>query len=339
MNSQPLITVVIPLYNKQAHIARCLKSVLAQTYDHYQVVVVDDGSTDDSAAVAASWLRGADELIRQPNGGVSAARNRGMTAAQGELIALLDADDEWHPAHLRNLAGLFTDFPQARVYGTGYAIHQWRLATEITLKRPSPGYISFFEASGIESIINSSCAALHREAFAASGGFMVGQPMGEDIHFLCRLCLRWPLAYHPQVTSIYHRDVANSACVTHGGPPNRLVCEWLLQALREGEIRPELRDQVSGYVARNLLGHAEYYLALGERERAAEVLGHEVLAGPRWRAAAACWRLAVRALPPWGLRAYRRGGLALSLVRPEVRHGHLKRTHLLRTLPQATAGA
>ena len=93
-------SVVIPLYNKGREIARTLGGVAAQTYTPLEVIVVDDGSTDDSARVVEGLDLPGVRLIRQPNGGVSAARNRGIAEAKGDYIALLDADDYWKPEYL-----------------------------------------------------------------------------------------------------------------------------------------------------------------------------------------------------------------------------------------------
>ena len=97
-------SVVIPLYNKGREIARTLGGVAAQTYTPLEVIVVDDGSTDDSARVVEGLDLPGVRLIRQPNGGVSAARNRGIAEAKGDYIALLDADDYWKPEYLERVA-------------------------------------------------------------------------------------------------------------------------------------------------------------------------------------------------------------------------------------------
>ena len=92
-----MISVVIPLYNKEKQIANTLRSVFAQTYTDYEIIVVNDGSTDNSVAVVESLNDPRIRLIHQKNAGVSAARNRGIEEARGEYIALLDGDDEWKP--------------------------------------------------------------------------------------------------------------------------------------------------------------------------------------------------------------------------------------------------
>ena len=98
MQEQPLVSVIIPVYNREKFLAAAIDSVLSQTYRHIQIIVVDDGSTDQSGTIARSY---ADvEYIYQENQGVSLARNKGIDAAQGEFIALLDSDDMWLPNKL-----------------------------------------------------------------------------------------------------------------------------------------------------------------------------------------------------------------------------------------------
>ena len=99
-----MISVVIPLYNKEASIAQSLKSVLSQEYDDFEVVIVDDGSTDESVGVVEAINDPRIRLIKQENGGPSKARNTGVKNAKGEWILFLDADDELEPDALEYFA-------------------------------------------------------------------------------------------------------------------------------------------------------------------------------------------------------------------------------------------
>lgn len=100
MNKIPYFSIVIPLYNKEKYIKRTLKSVLKQTFTNFEVIIVDDGSTDNSSEIIKSINDSRICLIQQENGGPSKARNRGIQEAKGEFIAFLDADDEWLPGKL-----------------------------------------------------------------------------------------------------------------------------------------------------------------------------------------------------------------------------------------------
>ena len=98
-----MISVVIPLYNKEKQIAKTLQTVLNQTYQNFEIVIVNDGSTDGSVEEVLRISDSRIRLVNQENGGVSAARNRGIDEAKGEYIAFLDADDLWDIDHLEVL--------------------------------------------------------------------------------------------------------------------------------------------------------------------------------------------------------------------------------------------
>ncbi|MGB3294833.1 MAG: glycosyltransferase family 2 protein, partial [Phormidesmis sp.] len=101
----PLVSVIVPTYNAEAFIAKTLASVLAQTYRHLEVLVVDDGSSDRTPSIVKAMAEQYPRitLLQQPNGGVAIARNAGIKKAQGEFIAPIDADDLWHPEMIEKL--------------------------------------------------------------------------------------------------------------------------------------------------------------------------------------------------------------------------------------------
>src|SRR5271157_5460413 len=103
------VSVVIPLYNKAGYITRTLQSVAGQTFEDFETIIVDDGSTDGSGDLAAEFQDGRFRVVRQANAGPGAARNRGIEEARGELIALLDADDVWMPEYLASSLAMFDE--------------------------------------------------------------------------------------------------------------------------------------------------------------------------------------------------------------------------------------
>ena len=117
-------SVIIPLYNKAPYVAKAIGSVLAQTFTDYELIIVDDGSKDDSAekAVQAIGNHTNVRLIKQENAGVSMARNNGAAISQGDYLCFLDADDWWEPTFLEEMSKLVEEFPDAGIYGTNYII-------------------------------------------------------------------------------------------------------------------------------------------------------------------------------------------------------------------------
>ncbi len=205
-----MISVVIPLYNKEALIGRTLESVLAQSYRDFEVVVVDDGSRDGSAAVVESFDDPRIRLIRQENAGVSAARNRGIAEARGEFIALLDADDIWKPSYLATVADLIERYPQCDVFATGYEFIDEYGKVSLLIIRNMPfsggdGVLSnyFHVASTSHPPLWTSIVTVRKRAIEAIGGFPVGITSGEDLLTWARLACRYQIAYSTRVEAQY----------------------------------------------------------------------------------------------------------------------------------------
>ena len=114
------VSVIIPLYNKSPYIRRTLDSVFAQTYQDYEIIVVDDGSTDDGPAQVMKYTDSRLRLIRQTNAGPGAARNRGATASHAEYLAFLDADDEWLPGYLQKVMDTRKQHPECEVISSNW---------------------------------------------------------------------------------------------------------------------------------------------------------------------------------------------------------------------------
>ncbi|MGN0236550.1 MAG: glycosyltransferase family 2 protein [Lepagella sp.] len=205
-----MISVVIPLYNKEALIGRTLESVLAQSYQDFEVVVVNDGSSDGSAAVVESFADPRIRLIRQENAGVSAARNRGIAEARGEFIALLDGDDIWRPDYLATVANLIERYPQCGVFATGYEfVDEFNRISPLIIRNLSfndrDGVLDnyFHVASTSHPPLWTSIVTARKSAFEAVGGFPVGVTSGEDLLTWARLACRYQIAYSTRVEAQY----------------------------------------------------------------------------------------------------------------------------------------
>jgi glycosyltransferase involved in cell wall biosynthesis len=218
MNRTPAISVIIPLYNKAAYIERAVRCALAQHPAPAEVLVIDDGSTDDSVAV----LRRMPEfprmrLVSQPNGGEGAARNRGLAEMEGDLAAFLDADDEWAPGHLRNLLETALRCPAAGLLATGYrSIYAGGVEVETAVDAPGPVLLrDYFETARGGFCLHISSCAVWRSAAEEVGGFAEREPMGADLEFVARVALRHPVALHPAISGVYYAACAGSAIHTH----------------------------------------------------------------------------------------------------------------------------
>lgn len=194
-----MISVIIPLYNKEAGVATALRSVLAQTYKDFEIVVVDDGSTDGSVAVVETFNDPCIRLIRQQNAGVSAARNRGIAEAKGEYIAFLDADDEWMPGFLDEIRTLQAAYPTCKAQATNYIFcSNGEKSSTILRKMPfqdERGVLSnYFEvASYSHPPVWTSAVCIERKLLQEIGGFPIGIKSGEDLLVWARIavCTQW----------------------------------------------------------------------------------------------------------------------------------------------------
>jgi cellulose synthase/poly-beta-1,6-N-acetylglucosamine synthase-like glycosyltransferase len=233
----PTVSVVIPAYNAAATITRALGSVFGQTVPATEIIVVDDGSTDATAAVVGEFAP-AVTLIQQPNGGVGAARNRGVEAARGEWIAFLDADDAWRPAKLERQLRETGDVPRLGLLGCR------AMRKDGT---PVPTELGFDDLWERNDLITSA-VLVRRRAIEELGGFWVGRSC-EDYHFWLRLAAAgWTIrnvpeelvAYTPAAESLSQRiesfTAAEIACLRDIAARVRMPAWRLRRRLRSAGI-------------------------------------------------------------------------------------------------------
>ena len=217
-------SVVIPLYNKQNSIAATLQSVLAQTYTNYEIIVVDDGSTDNSAQVVEEFfekhpsLQGGDRgrLVKKPNGGVCSARNRGIQEAKYDYIALLDGDDLWDEHYLEEQVKLIQDFPEAKMWGINFAeMSNGELIRKLPTGLPEGyrGYVeNYFQIPGrISDLYCSSSVVVKKEAFDRIGYFDERIKYAEDSDMWFRIIATYPVAFYDRYMAFYQYDAENRA--------------------------------------------------------------------------------------------------------------------------------
>lgn len=208
-----MISVVIPLYNKEKQIAHTLQSVFNQTLQDFEIVIVDDGSTDGSVAEVEKYSDSRIRLIRQTNAGVSAARNRGIEEARYDLIAFLDADDEWKPEYLATQYYLSQKYPDCNVFACNYEFRDTEGKVTPTIIRKLPftsddGILTnYFEvASCSHPPLWTSAVMVKTQAIQAIGGFPVGIKSGEDLLTWARLAVNDKIAYSKISLAVFIRD-------------------------------------------------------------------------------------------------------------------------------------
>ncbi len=279
------VAVIIPTYNSAAYLARAIKSVLTQTYCHYQIVVVDDGSTDDTQVVLKSF-EGQIVSLYQPNSGQACARNRGIRSSQSRYIAFLDADDEWVPRKLEKQIAFLEDNPDfAMVYsdcitsGTGpfAGPHFARIG------RPATGrvFAQFLDNCNVFT----PTVVVRRDCLESVGAFNESLRVSEDFNLWLRIAAVGKIGAIEEALAIRHPRHSSLSSTTPANQmlANSVACfEDVLQ--RCTTLPPNERNALRHKTASR---HYEYgsYLLLGAEHRAARVQFFEAMRRGRreWR--------------------------------------------------------
>ncbi len=209
-------SVIIPLYNKAPYIAKAIESVLAQIFNDFELIIVDDGSTDNSVEIAKEAVAGRKNcvLLLQENAGVSMARNNGVAASRGDYLCFLDADDWWKPTYLEEMSHMIESFPEAGIYGTNYTIvnetkRKTRVASVGVDKGFERGYINYCQvyAKTMYMPLWTGAVCIPKSVFAEFGGFPKGIKLGEDFLLWIRIALKYKVAFLNKPLSYYNQDV------------------------------------------------------------------------------------------------------------------------------------
>jgi glycosyltransferase involved in cell wall biosynthesis len=203
------ISVVLPCHNAGAWIEEALESVRAQSRRPFEVIVVDDASGDDSVERARRFPE-ARVLVAPRNSGAGAARNTGLAAASGELIAWLDSDDIWKPNHLETVAGLLERHPAAAL---AFSLNQaFGVRDNVWGKvLPADQPVDAFWESWRQTIAQMSTIVMRRKAAAALGGFDPRIRCVEDYDFLLRLARRQHFVCTHEITVRYRKHTASTS--------------------------------------------------------------------------------------------------------------------------------
>lgn len=204
-------SVVVPLYNKEKHVANTIQTILSQSFQDFEIVVVNDGSTDNGLSVVKSIQDPRIRIITKINEGVSSARNRGIAEAKNEWIALLDADDAWLPNHLENLAKAISLFPEHKVFFTGFTRDVRPDYTPWCKNFAVPVENYFKLANSGKVMFSSSSSAFHASIAKEMPMFREDLDRGEDIDLWTRLAKKYVPVLIGEVSAIYVQRAENRA--------------------------------------------------------------------------------------------------------------------------------
>lgn len=208
-----MFSVVIPLFNKEESISDTIRSVLSQTCSGFELIIVNDGSTDSSREKAARFSDPRIQIIDQPNRGVSAARNAGIKIASNPYIALMDGDDIWEPDYLQTQRELIRDFPDAGMWGCGMGIlrNNQKFGFCHGLTKGHRGLIkNYFTMEKRGMLFRPSGTVIYKSVFNEVGLFDERIDFGEDVDIYLRILLKHAPAFYNRNVSFYKIDAENN---------------------------------------------------------------------------------------------------------------------------------
>lgn len=245
-----MFSIILPVFNKSSHIEKCIRSIISQSFQEFEVIIINDGSTDDSLNKIQNLVfekPGCVSVISQKNAGVSTARNNGTKLAKYNFIAFLDADDWWEPTYLSEMKYLIETFPEAAIYGSSYNLvknGESRLATigiEPSFTAGLLDYCSVYAKTLCMPLW--TCATIIRKSiFESENGFNPILKLGEDFDLWIRVVLKYQVAFRNKPLANYNQDVEMSyrAIGKLHRPENHML--WNLEYLQEAElVNPDLK--------------------------------------------------------------------------------------------------
>lgn len=245
-----MFSIIIPLYNKAQYVFKCIESVMNQSFRDFELIIINDGSTDNSMGVVKLFKDSRIKVIEQNNSGVSSARNYGVKVAKNDFIAFLDADDWWSPNYLEEIHGLIRKYPKAGLWAAKYykVRNGHNIEANIGLENNfQDGYINYIK-SYTETMwmpVTSSSFVSRKPVFDEFGGFNPELRIGEDFDLWIRIALKYKIAFFNKPLVYYNQDV-NIQNRAIGGlkiykPENHYI--FHLDNLKEQEkSNPELKQ-------------------------------------------------------------------------------------------------
>lgn len=278
IDKQMKFSVVIPLYNKCDHIQETVESALTQKFKDYEVVIVDDGSTDGSLDIVKKIHSDKVRIFQQPNQGVAVARNTGIEKANGEYIAFLDADDVWHPDYLETINELVESYPQSDIFVTAYEVLMKNGKINMSTRmQPEKGCLESYWLTLTEKydFVWTSATVIRRTALQKAGMFKPGEKIGQDLDMWARVARsNSRVAYSSKVCVTYTRNAKENA-------RTRVKIAWARAFLKDLEEELQKKDRTEKEMTAiqkkydmKMTVYIFTSILAGEKKRAWNVLHH-----------------------------------------------------------------
>jgi len=274
------ISVIIPLLNKGPYITRAIESVLNQSIQNFEIIVVDGGSNDNGPKIVGDFNDSRIRFFVQSGKGVSNARNEGVNSANTDFVAFLDADDEWMPNHLETILRLIEMNPMAGMFATAYLIQSadGKIKGAFYNSLPNPpweGLLPDYFKSGAlgDFAVACSTVVIPKKIFLEMGGFPEGYWWGEDVDLFGKIALKYPVAFSWESGAMYHLDDPNRAS-TKIRPLDyqEPLIKTARTALVQGKVPHELRESLNEYIWKIESRRAIQYLRAGYPDVAQHIL-------------------------------------------------------------------
>ena len=205
----PFFSVIIPLFNKEKFIEATLKSVLNQTFIDFEILIINDGSTDNSATIIEGFDDPRISYFLKENAGVSSARNDGIEKAQSNYISFIDADDYWYPDFLEEMFKIIQNYPQQKAFSAAIEIETSKKvipASYSIIRTNDCEIVNYFTASTKETVICTSCAVFHKSIFEEIGNFDLTVKSGQDTDMWIRIGINHPVVFSWKILARYIYD-------------------------------------------------------------------------------------------------------------------------------------
>lgn len=277
-----MISVVIPLYNNASHIRHTIESVLVSPDNLLEIIVIDDGSTDNGGDVVRSIADDRIRLITQKNAGVSNARNLGILEAKGELVAFLDSDDRYQPGFLKAIFDLYCEYPHAIAYTTSYSYCENGMIVE-------PKFSKFLPPSNFKGIVTdfhlwsrgaaffyTSSACINRQQIIDKHLFFPeGEQAGEDYDLWFRLAEDGEIAFFRQSLVVYYRGIVENNLSGMIVKDKILPCyNRLISRVESGAVPKKMRNSAKRTYANQLIEVTLYHVSKNNFQKAFSWLTH-----------------------------------------------------------------
>lgn len=205
----PYFSIVIPVFNKEKFVEKTLKSVLVQTFTDFEIIMVNDGSTDESEAKILEFNDVRIQYYSKKNEGVAVARNFGIEKSISDYICFLDADDLWKPNFLETMHHFTSNLPEQKVFASAIEIETKNKCIKAKYSIPKKSdfeIVDFFQASQKECVLWTSSVCIHKSVFEKVGTFDTKIKHGEDTELWIRIGLQFPVVFIDKILARYVYD-------------------------------------------------------------------------------------------------------------------------------------